>query len=761
MPAGWGEALGFRPMSTRPLNTAWVGDYPPRRCGIATFTHSLRNAVASVRPQWRGDVVSVSDASLGEAYPPEVAFEIPEENPDAYLRAADFLNVADTDVVSLQHEFGIFGGEAGAHVLTLLRKLRMPIVTTLHTVLESPSAAQRRVLSEIAALSSRVVVMTHTGARILSGTLDLPPGKIHVIPHGIPDGPFVETGVFKSRLGFEGRSMMLTFGLLSPGKGIAYAIRALPKIVREVPDVLYVVLGATHPRLLRENGDRHRQELIDLSRQLGVAEHVAFVNRYVDERELMEFIGAADVYVTPYVNACQVVSGTLAYCFGSGKAVVSTPYWHAEELLSGGRGELVPFRDANELARVIKNLFQNPDRREFMRRNAHALGREMTWERVAGAYAEVFSEVGRRGSPSRSPRPESISLKPLPRPSFAHLRRMSDSCGLFQHAKFGIPWFEHGYCTDDNARALLLFAQLPDRLVEEEALDGIRSACAAFVHHAFEGEIRRFRNFMGFDRRWQEAHGSEDSHARAIWALGALVGRNPASALRRWAAMLFQQAIPVTESFTSPRAWAFCLLGLHEYFRTLHGDVGAERLRAIFRDRLLEAYRQNASADWPWPEDIVAYDNARLPQALILAGRFSDSPEALQTGLSSLRWLMNHQTGGGGEFQPVGSNGFWRRGAKPALNDQQPVEAGATVSACLEAYRATEDSSWESEAQRAFDWFLGRNSVRQPLYDPSTGGCFDGLHDHRVNRNQGAESLLSWLLALMEMRTHREASSKS
>lgn len=748
-------------MSTRPLNTALVGDYPPRRCGIATFTRSLRNALARVRPDWNGGVVSVSDSSTAEAYPPEVAFEIPEEDSNAYLRAADFLNVADTDVVSLQHEFGIFGGEAGAHVLPLLRKLRMPVVTTLHTVLQLPGEAQRRVLGEIAALSSRVVVMTHTGARILSETLGVPAGKIHVIPHGIPDCPFIEPGIFKRRLGFEGRSIMLTFGLLSPGKGIEYAMRALPEIVRDVPDVLYVVLGATHPRLLRENGDQYRDDLVDLSRRLGVAEHVAFVNRYLDEAELMEFIGAADVYVTPYLNACQIVSGTLAYCFGAGKAVVSTPYWHAEELLSDGRGELVPFRDENGLARKIAGLFQNPDKREAMSRGAHTLGREMTWERVADAYAVVFSEVAQRSPPARSPRAERISLKPLPRPCFAHLHRMSDGCGVFQHAKFGIPWFQHGYCTDDNARALLLFAQMPERLVEEEALDGIRSACAAFVHHAFDSEIRRFRNFMGFDRRWQEAHGSEDSHARAIWALGALVGRNPASPLRRWAAALFQIALPVTETFTSPRAWAFCLIGLHEYFRTLHGDVGAGRLRVLFRDRLREAYRQNASDDWPWPEDIVAYDNARLPQALILAGRFSDCPEALQMGLGSLRWLMDNQTGCGGEFQPVGSNGFWRRGARPALNDQQPVEAGAAVSACLEAYRATGDRSWEAEAQRAFDWFLGRNSVRQPLYDPSTGGSFDGLHDNRVNRNQGAESLLSWLLALLEMRAHREASKES
>lgn len=748
-------------MSTRPLNTALVGDYPPRRCGIATFTHSLRNALSNLQPDWRGDVVSVSETGTAETYPPEVAFEIPEEDPNAYLRAADFLNVADTDVVSLQHEFGIFGGEAGSHVVPLLRKLRMPVVTTLHTVLQSPGAAQRRVLSEIAELSSRVVVMTRTGAQILNETLGVPSGKIHVIPHGIPDAPFLASGTFKRRLGFEGRSIMLTFGLLSPGKGIEYAIRALPEIVRDVPDILYVVLGATHPRLLRENGDCYRDELVDLASRLGVAEHVAFVNRYVDESELMEFIGAADVYVTPYVNACQIVSGTLAYCFGTGKAVVSTPYWHAEELLSDGRGELVPFRDENELARRIGALFQNPEKRDAMSRSAHALGREMTWERVAGAYAEVFREVGRRRPAARPPRPGNNSPKPLPRPCFSHLHRMSDQCGLFQHAKFGIPWFEHGYCTDDNARALLLFAQLPERLVEEESLDGTRSACAAFVHHAFEPESRRFRNFMGFERHWREAHGSEDSHARAIWALGALVGRNPASPLRRWAAMLFQKAVSVTEAFVSPRAWAFCLLGLHEYFRTLHGDVNAERLRAIFRDRLLEAYRQNASAEWPWPEDIVAYDNARLPQALILAGRFSASPEALQTGLTSLRWLMHHQTGSGGEFQPVGSNGFWRRGARPALNDQQPLEAGAAVSACLEAWRATGERIWEGEAERAFEWFLGRNSARQPLYDPSTGGSFDGLHDNRVNRNQGAESLLSWLMALMEMRAHREVSTRS
>ncbi|MEI8292982.1 MAG: glycosyltransferase family 4 protein [bacterium] len=744
-------------MNTSQFKTkaAILGDYPPRKCGIATFTRDLRDALHSNRPDWDCPVVTVTDPGGSYNYPPEVRFEIPEPDAPGYERAADFLNLSHADVLCLQHEFGIFGGPAGGHINSLLRRARMPVVTTLHTVLADPSPEQRRAFSEIIEYSGKLVVMTNRGAEMLRDIHGVPEEKISVVPHGIPDIPFSDPNFYKDHFGVAGRPVLLTFGLLSPGKGIEYAIQALPDIAREHPDVVYIVLGASHPNLVRHNGESHRRSLEQLAKDLGVERNVMFVNRYVENAELCEFIGAADIYLTPYLNESQITSGTLAYCFGAGKAVVSTPYWHAAELLSGDRGVLVPFRDSKAIANAVLELFSNDARRHAMRKQAYLMGRGMVWSEVAADYERIFDEA-RQGFQARGRRlPPKASVfgnaEPLQAFRLGHLRRMTDSTGIFQHAIFTVPWFEHGYCTDDNARALLLTVLLEELNEFDEPVRAIQSATAAFLQFAFCGESGRFRNFMGFDRQWIEGRGSEDSHGRAIWALGAVVGRTRQAGLRAWATSLFERSMQVVEEFTSPRAWAFAILGLHEYFRSLHGDLHANRRRDALAGRLFTLFQRNASTDWPWCEDIAAYDNPRIAQALILAGRFTGDEAMKNTGLLALAWLMEKQTGIEGCFRPIGSNGFWKRGTEPALHDQQPLEAAAAVSACIEAFHATGDSSWEKSARCAFDWFLGRNDLRLPLYDPSTGGCFDGLHDNRVNQNQGAESTLSFLLALAEM----------
>lgn len=742
---------------------AILGDYPPRKCGIATFTRDLRDALHSRRPDWECPVVTVTDPGSIYDYPPEVRFEIPEPDAPGYERAADFLNLSRADVLCVQHEFGIFGGPAGGHITSLLRRARMPVVTTLHTVLADPSAEQRRAFSELIECSNRLVVMTNHGAGMLRDIHGVSEEKIAVIPHGIPDIPFADPNFYKDHFGVAGRPVLLTFGLLSPGKGIEYALRALPEIVREHPNIVYIVLGASHPNQIRRDGESHRRSLEDLARELGVERNVMFVNRYVENAELCEFIGAADIYLTPYLNESQITSGTLAYCFGAGKAVVSTPYWHATELLAGDRGVLVPFRDAGAIAAGVLDLFSNEARRHAMRKQAYLMGRGMVWSEVAAGYAKVFEEA-RQGFQARGRRlPPRASvfgkIDPLPAFRFAHLKRMSDSTGIFQHAIFTVPWFEHGYCTDDNARALLLAVLLEELDASDDSIARLQSTSAAFLQFALSASSGRFRNFMSFDRRWSEERGSEDSHGRAIWALGAVVGRTRLAGLRAWAASLLERALPAVEDFTSPRAWAFAILGLHEYFRSLHGDLHADRRRDELAGRLLGLFQRNASPDWPWCEDIAAYDNPRIAQALILAGRFTGNEEMKNTGLVGLGWIMKRQTGIEGCFRPIGSNGFWKRGAEPALHDQQPLEAAAAVSACIEAFNATADPFWEASAKRAFDWFLGANDLRIPLYDPSTGGCFDGLHDNRVNQNQGAESTLSFLLALAEMHALRKQKS--
>lgn len=733
---------------------AFLGDYLPRKCGIATFTSDLRCAVAAEFPAMQCLVVPVNDRAGGYDYPAEVRFEIAEQDLPSYLRAADFLNITGVDVVCVQHEFGIFGGPAGSHVLALLRELRMPIVTTLHTVLREPNPEQRRVMRELVRLSTRVVVMGERGREFLRSVYQVPDVKIDLVPHGIPDMPFADPNYFKDEFAVAGRQVLLTFGLLSPNKGIEYALRALPDIIREFPNVVYVVLGQTHPSLLRDEGEAYRLGLERLAKDLGVQKHVVFFNRFVELEELMRFIGAADIYLTPYLTESQVTSGTLAYAFGAGNAVVSTPYWHAAELLTAERGKLVPFRDAGAIAGAVVELLRDEPLRHSMRRNAYRLGRDMVWGRVARLYVKSFGQarqdhsfIGRRSSPIKT-----LDEQPgqLPELKLDHLFRMSDSTGIFQHASFTVPNFAEGYCTDDNARALVLALMLQRLGCGSPRLDAQAATYAAFLNHAFDRSSGRFRNFMSFDRRWLEEVGSEDCQGHALWALGLCVSQAGQGSFQRLAAELFEQALPVAAEFTSPRAWAFTLIGIHEYLRRLSGDRRANQIRESLTAKLKQRYADAATEDWHWFEEVVSYANAKLPHAMILSGRCMKDAAMLELGLDSLRWLVRIQTSPAGSFRPVGSNGFYRRGQQPAQYDQQPIEAQATVSACIEAYHATDDPGWVAEARRAFEWFLGRNDLGMALYDAGTGGCRDGLHVDRLSQNQGAESTLAFLLALTE-----------
>lgn len=735
---------------------AFVGDYLPRKCGIATFTSDLLTAVAAAHPQSQCFAVSVNDLKSGYDYPDVVRFEIEEQDLPSYLRAADFLNISNVDIVCLQHEFGIYGGIAGGHVLALMRELRMPIITTLHTVLREPRTDQRRVMQELVSLSTRVVVMAERGREMLQEIYQAPPAKIDVIPHGIPDVGFVDPTYFKDQFGVEGRVVLLTFGLLSPNKGIEYVLNALPGILEKFPDVVYIVLGATHPNELRDHGEAYRLSLEILAKKNKVDKNVIFYNQFVDLENLKEFIGAADLYVTPYLNEAQITSGTLAYTFGSGKAVISTPYWHAAELLANDQGVLVPFGDSQAIAREVISLLGDDVRRHSIRKNAYRLGRDMVWNRVAQLYMQTF-ESSRIEGAARSRKSlvtKTLDQKPreLPELKLSHLSRLTDSTGIFQHAIFSVPNFSEGYCTDDNARAFILAVLLNELGEDQEQVRTLATTYAAFLHHAFDFKIGRFHNHLSFDRQWLDPQGSEDSQARALWALGIGVGRSPYRSFQVMAGQLFAVALPAVSDFTSPRAWAFGLIGVHEYLRRLSGDSMVKQTGDVLTSKLLELFDRTAQPDWEWFEEELSYDNAKLPHALILAGRAAGESAILDRGLRSLRWLTNLQISEAGHFQPIGSNGFYRRGGERARFDQQPIEAQATVSACLEAYRATMDFWWYEQAQRAFDWFIGSNDLGLEVYSPTTGGCRDGLHVDRVNRNQGAESTLAFLLSLAEMR---------
>ena len=735
---------------------AFLGGFSPRICGIATFTSDLLAAVAAEYPQGQCFSVAVNDIKGSYEYPDVVHFEIEEQDLSSYQRAAEFLNISNVDIVCVQHEFGIFGGPAGSHVLALVRDLRMPVVTTLHTLLREPKADQRRVMQELIARSTRLVVMAEHGRQMLQEVYQAPPAKIDLIPHGIPDIPFVDPNYFKDQFGVEGRVVLLTFGLLSPNKGIEHVLNALPHILAEFPDVVYIVLGATHPNELRGQGEAYRLSLEILAKKNKVEKNVIFYNRFVELETLKEFIGAADLYITPYLNEAQITSGTLAYTFGAGKAVVSTPYWHAAELLAEERGVLVPFGDAQAIAREVIGLLRDETRRHAMRKNAYKLGREMVWSNVARLYMRSF-ELSRVEGAVVSRKyfaAKTLDQKPreLPKLKLDHLARMTDSTGIFQRAILSVPNFSEGYSTDDNARAFILTLLLDELEEEPGRVRTLATTYAAFLHHAFNLKTKRFHNHLSFDRRWLDEQGSEDCHGRALWALGMGVGRSPYQSFRIMAGQLFALALPAVTEFSSPRAWAFSLIGIHEYLSRLTGDSLVHQIREALTARFMELFEKTRQPDWPWFEEELTYDNAKLPHALILSGGATGQPAVSERGLQVLRWLAEVQTSEAGHLRPIGSNGSYRRGGTRHNFDQQPIEAQAMVSACLEAYRATSDSWWYEQAQRAFDWFIGWNDLGLELYYPETGGCCDGLHVDRVNRNQGAESTLAFLLSLAEMR---------
>jgi glycosyltransferase involved in cell wall biosynthesis len=717
----------------------------------------------------------VNDTEEGYDYPARVRWSLAQDDVKSYQVAAEFLNFNNIDMVCLQHEYGIFGGPAGSHILHLLRGLKMPVVTTLHTVLREPDPNQLMVMEEIAELSDRLIVMSQLSSQFLQEIFKVPGNKIDMVPHGVPDLPFLDPNFYKDRFGVEGKAVLLTFGLLSPNKGIENVIRALPQILSRHSNVAYIVAGATHPHILRREGDRYRDSLQALAKEMGVESQVIFHNRFVSPEEMVEFIGAADIYITPYRHEAQVVSGTLAYALGAGKAIISTPYWHAIELLDDRRGALVPFQNPDAIAQKTIELLDTPAIRHAMRKRAYLFAREMVWKQVAQGYMESFSRV--RSDRMESPRIQFSArmthklLDQLPELKLDHLNRMTDDTGMLQHAIFTIPNRREGYTTDDNARALIFAVllgqsgkgQLNNDQGEKTnpASEDLALRYLSFLEHAFNPAKGRFKNFLRYDRRWNEPVGSEDCHGRALWGLGSVLGRSQDQGCRGAAGRLFECSLPEVLEFSSPRAWAYTLLGIQEYLTSYPDDRDAEKIRSALSRRLLEMYESIRRPEWKWFENVLAYGNARLPQALLLAGAACSDDRMISAGLESLDWLSKMQHCEiNGHFVPIGSQGFYRQDGKKARFDQQPLEAAGAVSACLQAYRVTSDSRWRNEAWSAFNWFLGDNDLQLPLYDSVTGGCRDGLHPDRANENQGAESTLSFLMALLEMRLVPEPEPK-
>jgi glycosyltransferase involved in cell wall biosynthesis len=741
-----------------PTRIAFIGNYLPRQCGIATFTTDLCTALAAEFENGRIFAIPVNDPDSSYQYPEQVRIELEQEDCSSYERAAEFLNFNGNDLVCMQHEYGIFGGIAGSHILALLHKLKAPLVTTLHTVLRDPDSNQRAVLDEIGHLSDRLIVMSEHAASLLRDVYGVPSEKIDVIPHGVPDLPFMDPNYFKDIFGTQGKSVLLTFGLLSPNKGIENVIRAFPAVLAKHPDLVYIISGATHPHIRRQEGEWYRQELQALAEECGVSSQVTFNNRFVSNEEMIEQVGAADIYITPYRQEAQVVSGTLAIALGAGKAIISTPYWHAKEILADGRGVLVPFDSPGCIANAAIRLLDDDAERHAMRKRAYLHSRSTTWQKTAQAYMASFQ----RARSERMLRPRAAlqdiftpkATDRLPALNTSHLVSMTDDTGILQHAIFSLPNCLEGYTTDDNARALVVTTLLnkssPPQGHEYTMLS---HRYLAFLWFAFYERTGRFRNFLAYDRAWQEEAGSEDSHGRALWAVGTVLGHSEDAGLRGAAGRLFEAAVPATLTFSSPRAWAFSVLGMQAYLDWFPGDRVIQSTRNLLANQLLAIYERSHSETWLWFEKSLSYSNARLSQALLIAGWQNKNQRMIEAGCESLQWLVGTQRQRGEDlFVPIGSRGFFAQGGEKARFDQQPVEACATISACLQAFRLTREKHWLDEAWCAFRWFLGENDLQVPLYDAATGGCRDGLHPDRVNENQGAESTLSFLMSLLEMR---------
>src|ERR1700681_1223728 len=674
-----------------PSRIAVIGNYLPRQCGIATFTTDLCSAISAEYGSARLLALPVNDTEEGYDYPARVRWSLAQDEVKSYQEAAEFLNFNNIDMVCLQHEYGIFGGPAGSHILHLLRGLKMPAVTTLHTVLREPNPDQLMVMEEIAELSDRLIVMSQLSSQFLQEIYKVPGSKIDMVPHGVPDLPFLDPNFYKDRFGVEGKAVLLTFGLLSPNKGIENVIQAMPQILSKHKNAAYIVAGATHPHILRREGDKYRASLQALAKEVGVESQVIFHDRFVSPEEMAEFIGAADIYITPYRHEPQVVSGPLAYALGAGKAIISTPYWHALELLDDRRAALVPFQDPDAIAQKTIELLDTPALRHAMRKRAYLFARDMVWKRAAQGYMESFTRV--RSDRIETPRVQfssriaQKSLNQLPELKLTHVTTLTDDVGMLQHAIFTIPNPAEGYTTDDNARALI-FTVLLAQLGMDRSLKTVSPnpdwpfRYLAFLDHPFHPEKKRFRTFLGYDRRWMEDQGSEDSHGRALWALGTLLARSENLGLRGAAGRLFEFSLPAALEFTSPRAWAYTLLGIQEYLGSYPGDRDAQKVRGALAGRLLEMYASVRSPDWKWFETILAYGNARLPQVMLLVGSACSDDRMVSAGLESLDWLLNTQRCEiNGHFVPIGSQGFYHQGGNKARFDQQPIEAAGAVSA--------------------------------------------------------------------------------
>lgn len=742
---------------SKDFNISFISSYVPRQCGIATFTKDLADSIFKLsngNENYLINIAALNDTSEGYKYPSEVKFEIKDKSVNDFEEAAYYLNLSASEVVNIQHEFGLYGGEAGSNILYLLEKLNKPFVTTLHTILADPTDEQLRVIEEIGGRSSFIVVQSKRSYQMLEKIYKIATEKIKFIPHGAHDVPFLDPAYYKDKFQLTEKKVILTFGLLSPGKGVEDGINALCEVVKIYPDVMYIILGATHPNVKKLYGEAYRHSLENLVKKKGLENNVMFINRFVDTQELLEYLLMSDIYLSPYQNKEQIVSGTLTYALACGKAVVSTPYWHAQELLADGRGCLVPFKEIDAWAKVLVNLLTDENKRNRYRKKAYDAGRKMVWENVGKIYSETFHQAAEGFKrPAKIPGFSRIgkTLPSLPDVNMTHLKNLTDCTGMLQHATYSIPNPNEGYCTDDNARALLVTI-MNKLMFNDQTINWNINKYLTFVHYSFNTEKGLFRNFMSYERKWLEETGSDDCNGRVIFVLGYLIKNLPFDSVLGLAKTLFDQSIKGMENFKSPRAISYIIMGCIFYLNKFSGAREIKKLCKNFSDTLLNYYMYAQEPEWKWFEKSIAYDNGRLPQALLMSGNFLNNNTYKTAGLDSLRWLFNELYDKEKNcLSLIGNEGWYIKGRQKAKFDQQPIEIPALIDACYQAYINTDDSVWIDNLGIAFSWFLGNNEKQVPLCNFLTGGCFDGLTPTSVNQNQGAESTISWLLSLHRM----------
>jgi glycosyltransferase involved in cell wall biosynthesis len=729
------------------MKIAFIGTYPPRECGIGTFTNNKFMAMINTDDNGgeshEGMVIAVSDHENNYDYPDEVSFTIRQNQQTDYIEAAGFINRSGADICILEHEFGIYGGQSGIYILPLLHHLEIPFMAVFHTVLKTPSYNEKAILTEISKMAARTVVMTQKAKEFLLDIYHVPKEKIKIIAHGVPDLQY-DQEASKKEFKLGNKKVLLTFGLIGRNKGIETVIRALPSVVAKHPETIYIILGKTHPAVLRHSGEEYRIYLLQLIKKLQLEKHVLFMNEFVNQKKLFKYLSATDIYITPYLNEAQITSGTLSYAVGAGCAVVSTPYWHAAELLSRDRGRLFDFNDHEQLSSILMDLLDHTEVMEELRGNARAYGFEITWPRIGKKYISL-GKVMLNEQLSQSPKKDVI-LDPLILPPFSleHIKRMTDDTGIIQHAKFGIPNLKEGYCLDDNARALLMVSMAFKQKRHPLTLD-LMPVYLSYIHY-MQNEDGTFRNFLSFSRNFLDEVGSEDSFGRAVWALGYLLCNAPNDAYFQSGREIFFKAAPNFKKLQSIRGVANTIIGLSYYLQSNPSDMGmAEQLKDL-SNNLINHYNNHRTEDWKWFEPSLTYDNAVLPLSLLHAGSVLKDNAIVKVAMESMNFL-SCLTLKSGCLSVIGNEQWYTKDGEQSLFAQQPIDAMGMVMMFQKAFQLTKDKSYLNKLYTSFMWFLGENDLRMSLYDYETKGCCDGLENYGVNRNQGAESTLAYLVA--------------